>query len=138
MLLLNISAIQMGSALSLTVTSSATYGNVNGGGTNPSCYFTATTYGGVTGAYVSYGSASGSCPGSMNLVTQSGFGFVPASIGTISDGVSFKLGTFTHYNHPIVANNKFTSIDLKITLNIAGANPANTAYTYTTIFGRDT
>ena len=131
MLLLNISAIQTGSALSMTITSSATYGNANGGGTHPSCYYTATKYGGVTGAYVSYGSASGSCPGNMNLGSQSGFGFVPASIGTISDGVAFKLGTFAHYNHPIVANNKFTSIDLKISLNIAGANPANTAYTYT-------
>ena len=131
MLLLNISAIQTGSALSLTITSSSTYGNVNGGGTQPSCYQTATKYGGVTGAYVSYGSASGSCPGSMNLGSQSGFGFVPATIGTISDGVVFKLGTFTHYNHPIVANNKFNSIDLRITLNIVGANPASTAYTYT-------
>ena len=130
-LLLNISAIQMGSALSLTVTSSATYSNVNGGGSQPSCYYTATTYGGVTGAYVSYGSPSGSCPGSMNLGTQSGFGFVPAPIGTISNGVAFKLGTFTHYNHPIIANKVFTSIDLRITLNIAGANPASTGYTYT-------
>ena len=130
-MLLNISAIQTSSALSLAVTSSTTYGNVNGGGTQPSCYHTATTYGGVTGAYVSYGSATGSCPGGMNLGSQSGFGFVPAPIGTISDGVLFKLGTFAHYNHPIVASNKFNSIDLRITLNIVGANPASTAYTYT-------
>jgi hypothetical protein len=67
----------------------------------------------------------------MNLGTQSGFGFVPAPIGTIPDGVAFKLGTFTHYNHPIFANKVFTSIDLRITLNIAGANPASTGYTYT-------
>ena len=131
MLLLSISAIQTGSALSLTITSGSTYGNVNGGGTQPSCYQTATRYGGVTGAYVSYGSASGSCPAGMNLDSQSGFGFVPATIGTISDGVIFKLGTFTHYNHPIYANNKFNSIDLRITLNIVGASPASTAYTYT-------
>lgn len=132
MLLLNISAIQMGSALNLAVIETATYGNVNGGGTQPTCYRSATTYGGVTGAYVSYGTPSGGyCPSSMNLGTQSGFGYVPATIGTISDGVTFKLGTFTHYNHPISASNKFTSIDLTIRLTITGVTPATTSYAYT-------
>ncbi len=133
-LLLNISVVQMGSAISLSITSTSSYGNVNGGGTQPSCYHTATTWNGVTGNYVSYGIPSGdwNCPSSLNLNSQSGFGFVKATIpNPISDGVAFKLGTFTHYNHPISANKKFNSIDLTITLTVAGATPATTSYTYT-------
>ena len=137
-LLLNIFVIQMGSALSLTVTVGGAYSNVNGGGTAPSCYKTATTWNGVSGTYASYGwpptsgqCGSQNCPTTLNLNTQSGFGFVPATVGTISDGVIFKLGTFTHYNHPVCSSAAFNTILLTITLNIPGVTPNPTSYAYT-------
>jgi len=131
LLALLIASIQTASALDLTVSASGSYINVNGGAGNPTCFRTASTWGGVTGTYVSYGIPSGlSCPGSLNLNSQSGFGFVPATIGTIQDGVMFKLGTFTHYNHPISSTTHFNYITLRITLTVAGATPSTTTYDY--------
>jgi len=127
-----LASIQAATAATFTVTSTFAYGNVNNGGTEPSCYRTATSWGGVNGAYVSYGIPSGgTCPGSLNLATQSGFGSVAQGTQTVSDASLFKLGSFTHYNHPITANNLFNTIDLTVGLTITGANPATTYYTYT-------
>lgn len=39
-------SIQAGAAVTFTVSSSLSYGNVNNGGTLPSCYYTGTTWGG--------------------------------------------------------------------------------------------
>ncbi|HQE87118.1 MAG TPA: THxN family PEP-CTERM protein [Methanothrix sp.] len=133
LLALLIASIHTASALDLTVSASGSFMDVNGPGTgnDPTCFRTATTWGGVTGTYVSYGIPSdSSCPGSLNLGTQSGFGFVPATIGTIQDGVMFKLGTFTHYNHPVSSSTAFNYITLRITLTITGATPSTTTYDY--------
>ena len=125
-------SIQAATAASFTVTTSVAYGNVNNGGTAPTCYRTANTWNTVPGAYVGYGVPSGgSCPSSLNLNSQSGFGSVPVGSQTVTDGTAFKLGTFTHYNNPITADILLTSVDLTIGLTIVGATPSTTYYTFT-------
>ena len=126
-LALLLASIQAGSAAVFNVGVGGTWTSVNGGGTAPSCYLTSNTWNSVSGTYTSYGwppvnnqCGQKNCPGSLNLNTQSGFGFVPATVGSITDGVVFKLGTFTHYNHPICTNDALSTIDLIITLTING------------------
>ena len=129
-------AMPSGSAEDFTIGVSASWNNVNGGASTPSCYQTSTTWNSVSGAYASYGWPPNSngqcgnqnCPSNLNLNTQSGFGFVPATVGTVSNDVAFKLGQFTHYNHPVCADTGLTQIDLLITLNINGVN---VPFTYT-------
>ncbi|NLF77226.1 MAG: DUF11 domain-containing protein, partial [Chloroflexi bacterium] len=63
-----------------------------------------------------------SCPGSLDLSRQSGFGFNgtngPLAVET---GVPFLLGQLTHYNRPIyTGNNPFTTVDLNVTLQFDG------------------
>jgi hypothetical protein len=126
-LALLLASIQAGSAVVFNVGVSGTWTSVNGGGTAPSCYRTSTSWSGVSGTYASYGwppvfnqCGQQNCPGSLNLNTQSGFGFVPTTVGSVTNGVVFKLGTFTHYNHPICTNDDLSTIDLIITLTING------------------
>jgi hypothetical protein len=72
---------------------------------------------------VAYGSSSYpiSCPSSLDLTRQSGFGFngtngpLPVETGEI-----FLLGELTHYNRPIYATNPFTTVDLDIALQFSG------------------
>jgi hypothetical protein len=126
-LALLLASIQAGSAAVFNVGVGGTWTSVNGGGTAPTCYLTSNSWNSVSGTYASYGwppvnnqCGPKNCPGSLNLNTQSGFGFVPATVGSITDGVVFKLGTFTHYNHPICTNDALSTIDLIITLTING------------------
>lgn len=148
LLTLLLASIQAGSAVDIPMTVTGLFGSPNGAGTtnDPSCTRTATTwstYG--TGTYVSYGwppvggqCGSQNCPGSLNLNTQSGFGFVPASVGTIQDNTRFKIGAFYHFNNPICTYTQFGYAPLTITLNIADdpctpgtPDPQTKTFTYT-------
>ena len=137
LVVLLLASFQTGSALDLAASATGLFQNVNGGTGDPTCYAIGTSYGGVSGTYVSYGWPSvspydcESCPGGIGLATKSGFGYVPAAIGTISDGTLFKLGAFTHYNHPICFESAFDKVDLKVALTVTGATPPTTYFTYT-------
>ena len=148
LLTLLLASIQAGSAVDIPMTVTGIFGSPNGAGTSgdPSCTRTATTwstYG--TGTYVSYGwpplgtppnqyCGSQNCPGSLNLNTQSGFGFVPASVGTIQDDTRFKIGSFYHFNNPICTNTQFNYAPLDITLSIADDPCTPTTDTQTKTF----
>ena len=67
---------------------------------------------------VAYGSLYSSlvCPPNLDVTIQSGFGFDGCQHETITSGVAFDLGDFTHYNNPIYASNLLTTVELSVTL----------------------
>jgi len=147
LLTLLLASIQAGSAVDIPMTVTGLFGSPNGAGTtnDPPCFYTAVTWTGYpTGTYVSYGhpysGSCQSCPVSLSLNSQSGFGFYPATIGTIQNDVRFKIGTFIHFNHPICVywnELQFSFAPLVLTLNIADdpctpvTDPQTKTFTYT-------
>ena len=57
-----------------------------------------------------------SCPSTADVTKQSGFGFDGCENETITTGVDFDLGNFTHYNNPIYVYYGFSTVELSVTL----------------------
>ena len=71
------------------------------------------------------------CPSPRpSFTTQSGFGFNGANSQEILPGAIINLGVFRHHNNPVYADYPLQSVDLTITLYIAGVSP-NPTFTYT-------
>ena len=66
-----------------------------------------------------------SCPTQADVTIQSGFGFDGCEHETITPGVDFNLGDFTHYNNPIYVYYGFSTVELSVTLSfyIDAGNP---------------
>ncbi len=81
---------------------------------------------------VAYGRKGYSCPPTIDLSQQSGFGFdgsAPPSFAFAS-GEVFLVGTLTHYNRPIQAPTGLRYVDLRIDLTFSEP-PIATSLTYT-------
>ncbi|MDM7935314.1 MAG: choice-of-anchor K domain-containing protein, partial [Methanothrix sp.] len=80
---------------------------------------------------VRYGNPNsyGLCPGDHS--SQSGFGFVGVTSTTITPGVEFKVGTFTHYNQPIyVGDRPFKYVTLNVKMILGTASPVTQTFCY--------
>lgn len=78
--------------------------------------------------YVAWGIPSSGCPTPKTVVTQSGYGFIGEQDKDILPGASFKLGKFTHYNHPIQGGSGISRVNLSIYLNISGTEVGPITY----------
>lgn len=58
-------------------------------------------------ALTAHGSRNGNCPNSLSTATQSALGFAPGAGGELPLGGVASLGTITHYNNPVQANNAY-------------------------------
>jgi hypothetical protein len=75
---------------------------------------------------VAYGRRLPSCPPYLDLNRQTAFGFDGSDAETITSGVDFDLGDFTHYNTQIyIPDDPFTTVELSVTLSfyIDAGNP---------------
>jgi uncharacterized repeat protein (TIGR01451 family) len=102
------------------------------GGSDPTCvrYNNTATVGDEN--QVAYGRSGSSCPSSLDLTQQSGFGFdgsAPPSM-SFDSGEVFLIGELIHYNRPIQAPDKLQHVDLRLDLEFS--DPAiTTSLTYT-------
>jgi uncharacterized repeat protein (TIGR01451 family) len=107
-------------AISLTLASAdGIWSNAQtGSGGDPTCirYNNTVTVGDEN--QVAYGRTGSSCPPSLDLTQQSGFGFdgsAPPAL-TFDSGEVFLVGELTHYNRSIYADDKLQYVDLQIDL----------------------
>jgi uncharacterized repeat protein (TIGR01451 family) len=121
-------------AISLTLGSSdGIWANARTDGANPpTCLHYNNTPAVEDENQVAYGRSGSSCPPSLDLGQQSGFGFDGAAppSATFDSADVFLVGELTHYNRPIIAEDKLSHVELRIDL--AFIDPTiSTSLTYT-------
>jgi len=123
--------VVVGTALALTLASAdGLWSNATGDGGTPTCLVYNNTALTTDENQVRYGDNNqySGCPSDTNL--QSGFGYDGTEGLTVTPGVVFLLGEFTHYNRPIIVYNNFKQADLTIGLNFTDPT-INTSLKYT-------